>query len=257
MPTELTIDAGVLFSFLLALSRVGAMVAFVPFPGMRTGVEIPRIVFAVLATWCMRPVWPVVATADVPAGRMLMWVLSEAALGITLGLLVSMLVESFQIGAQVLGIQAGYSYASTIDPTTQADSGLLVIMIQLMAGICFFIAGVDHHVIRAVAVSFERIQPGSFAISSGTVQTAIDAGTAMFATGLRIALPVVAFLTMVDLALALLGRMQTQLQLISLAFPAKMLVTMVMLAALAALLPRLFEAAAQRALVGVGKVLGG
>ena len=255
MRTDLSIDSGVLFAFLLALSRVGGMVAFVPFPGIRAGVEPPRVVFAVLATWCMRPVWPTVA-ADVTAGQIAAWVFAEAALGITIGVLVSMLLESFQIGAQVLGIQAGYSYASTIDPTTQADSGLLVIIVQLMVGVCFFITGVDHEVIRAVAASFERIGPGGFSIGSGTVQAAIDAGAAMFATGLRIALPVVAFLTMVDVALALLGRMQAQLQLISLAFPAKMLLTMVMMAALSSLLPRLFEAVAHRALAVVGRVLG-
>ena len=40
---------------------------------------------------------------------------------------------------------------------------------------------------------------------------------------LRLALPVVALLLMVDVALALLGRLNQQLQLLALAFPAKML----------------------------------
>jgi len=257
MPTELGVNTNVILSFLLVLTRVGGTFAFVPFPGLRTGPEMSRVVLAVLATWCLRPVWPTVDATNVTFGVVAMWVLAEASLGVTMGLLVGMLVESFQMGAQILGLQAGYSYASTIDPTTQADSGLLIIMIQLMAGLCFFISGVDHHVLRAMARSFERLPPGAFTLNKSVVDVVINAGTSMFATGLRIALPVIAFLLMIDLALALLGRMQPQLQLISLAFPVKMLATMVLLASIAALLPTLFQAAAARSLPGLMKVLGG
>jgi len=108
-----------------------------------------------------------------------------------------------------------------------------------------------------MARSFERLPPGAFTLNKSVVDVVINAGTSMFATGLRIALPVIAFLLMIDLALALLGRMQPQLQLISLAFPVKMLATMVLLASIAALLPTLFQAAAARSLPGLMKVLGG
>ena len=40
----------------------------------------------------------------------------------------------------------------------------------------------------------------------------------MLTTGLRLAMPVIALLLLLDVALALLGRMQQQLQLLSLAF---------------------------------------
>ncbi len=55
--------------------------------------------------------------------------------------------------------------------------------------------------------------------------------------GVRLALPVVALLVMVDIALALLGRLNAQLQLLSLAFPAKMLVALLMLGWMAAAVP--------------------
>ena len=48
----------------------------------------------------------------------------------------------------------------------------------------------------------------------------------IFSLGMRLALPVVALLTLVDLALALVGRLNAQLQLVLLAFPVKMLATL-------------------------------
>ena len=53
-----------------------------------------------------------------------------------------------------------------------------------------------------------------------------------------------ALLLLIDLALALLGRMQQQLHLLSLSFPVKMLAALAMLVALAPVIARMFEGAA-------------
>jgi flagellar biosynthetic protein FliR len=59
-------------------------------------------------------------------------------------------------------------------------------------------------------------------------------------------MPVIALLLLIDIALALLGRMQQQLQLLSFAFPVKMLATLALLAVLAPVTARIFEGAASR-----------
>ena len=61
---------------------------------------------------------------------------------------------------------------------------------------------------------------------------------------------------MVDVALALLGRLNAQLQLLSLAFPAKMLAALVMLVWLAVLYPRILLEYAGQAFAAGRRVLG-
>ena len=51
----------------------------------------------------------------------------------------------------------------------------------------------------------------------------------MLSTGLRLALPIIAVLMMVDISLALIGRVNAQLQLMTIAFPVKMMVGLSML----------------------------
>lgn len=257
MPVDAALPVSAMLAFLLVLARVSGVVAFVPIPGLRNGPEVARIVFAVLLTWCLRPAWPAVDDRPPGMATLVIWLVSEAMIGIALGLFVSFLVEAFQLGAQILGIQAGYSYASTIDPTSQADSGVIAVLLQLMTGVCFFAAGVDRELIRAVAHSLERIPPGAYRPGLSVAGVAIQAGADMFLTGLRLALPVIAFLLLVDLALALLGRIQSQLQLLSLAFPAKMLLTLVLLASLCAVFPSVFQSATRQTFKGIERVLGG
>ena len=59
----------------------------------------------------------------------------------------------------------------------------------------------------------------------------------MFSTGVRLALPVIAVLVMVDISLALLGRINSQLQLLMVAFPIKMLLALTVLGWIVILMP--------------------
>ena len=78
----------------------------------------------------------------------------------------------------------------------------------------------------------------------------------MFTTGIRLALPAVALLVLVDIALALLGRLHAQLQLLTLSFPVKMLAALAMLAWVAPLFARLYEGYSRQALGVVRGLLG-
>jgi flagellar biosynthetic protein FliR len=165
-------------------------------------------------------------------------VASEAALGLTIGITVALVLEAFVLAAQILGLQAGYAYASTVDPNTEADSGILLVFAQLMAGMLFFTAGFDRQVLRLFAETLEKIPPGSFTPGISAADAVIRLGAYLFTFGLRLAMPVVALLVMVDVSLALLGRLNAQLQLLSLAFPAKMLTALAVLAWIMPLVPR-------------------
>jgi flagellar biosynthetic protein FliR len=175
---------------------------------------------------------------------LLLWILMEAALGVGIGLAVAFLMESFALGAQVLGMQAGYSFAQMVDPTTQADSGVLMVFAQLASGLLFFATGMDRDVLHVFAKSLETCPAGSFLLTHGAAEQLLAMGSTMFSTALRLALPVLAVLVMVDISLALLGRVNAQLQLLHLAFPLKMMVGLAMIGWIVLMMPALFHAGA-------------
>jgi flagellar biosynthetic protein FliR len=149
---------------------------------------------------------------------------------------------------QFLGLQAGYAYASMIDPTTQADSSMLQVLAQLMSALLFTAFGLDRELVRLFAASLQAYPPGSFRLTPSLASAAIDFSSAMLTLGLRLALPLVALLLLVDIALALMGKLNANLQLVTLAFPAKMLVSMLILAILGSTMAMLFRPASARML---------
>jgi flagellar biosynthetic protein FliR len=191
-------------------------------------------------TVALFPVWPH-PSDRVSAGVLASWIASEAALGLGIGLAVGFAIEAFLVGAQVISLQAGYSFASTIDPSTQADSGVLIVFAETTAALLFFAMGLDREVIRIFARSLETVPAGTFLLSHGSAQSLIAAGSTMFSTGLRLALPVIAVLIMADISLALLGRVNSQLHLLAIAFPLKMVVGLCILGWVVTLFPALMR----------------
>ncbi len=256
MPASLSLSTGTLFAFLLVLARVAGALVFVPLPGIRAVAEPARAALALGVTMALASRWPSVETGDIAVSTLAVWVAAEAAVGITIGVAVAIAIEAFSLAAQILGLQAGYAYASTIDPNSEADSGVLLVFAQLIAGMLFFALGLDRDVLRLFARTLDRIPPGSYVAGPGSAAAIIHLGATLFAAGVRLALPVVALLMMVDFALALLGRLNQQLQLLSLAFPLKMLLALAVLGWTAAIFPRALAELSGQALGAARKALG-
>jgi len=246
--TELLIPFGLLLNFGLVLCRMTGILTFLPLPGLRAGFELHRLALAVLFTvlvlpWTETAKTPLVSLSDIvrTAG-------SEAALGIGLGLCVALVQEGLQLAAQMIGLQAGFSYASTIDPTSNADSAILQVLLTLGSSLLFLALGFDTVLFKFLLLGVQTVPPGQWAISTQHVGAVMALFPQLFIDAIRCSLPVVAILLLIDTALALLSRMQPQLQMLSMSFPLKMLASMVFLAYGTPLLPAAVERAALRSL---------
>jgi flagellar biosynthetic protein FliR len=252
----LTIPLALVFGFVLVLARVAGTFIFVPLPGLHAGPDIARAVLAFSVTLALFPLWPHVNLSAPYIGGLVVAMMAELTLGLTIGVAVSVLNESFLMAGQIVGLQAGYGYASMVDPSTQADSGLLVVFAQLIAGMLFFAMGLDREIIRAFARSLETFPAGTFALAPAGADQILRLASGMFSVGLRLAMPALALLLLVDVALALLGRLNQQLQLLMLAFPVKMMAAIALLAALAVVFPHVYRGYAQQVMSRVAMVAG-
>jgi flagellar biosynthesis protein FliR len=241
MRGELVLSISTLLGFLLTLIRVGGVFIFVPIPGINSVLSPARVILTLGVTISLFSQWPQIA--DIPsAGLFLLWMMVEAGLGLGIGLTVAFVSESLGVGAQMMGLPAGFGFATTIDPNTQADSTVLVIFSQLTAGLLFFATGIDRDIIYVFARSLQNWPAGTFTLTRGAAEQVISLGATMIGTGFRLALPMIAILMMVDISLALLGRINAQLHLTAVAFPIKMIIGFLLLGWLTLLLPTLFRA---------------
>ncbi|MBV9267731.1 MAG: flagellar biosynthetic protein FliR [Acidobacteriaceae bacterium] len=240
MHGEISFSIGLIYSFLLVLARIGGAVVFVPLPGIRSAPEPIRVVLILGLTFTLFPVWPTVP-ATITAMEYAGWVAIEATFGLCIGLLVGFLADAALIFGQICGLQAGFSFASTVDPESQADAPVLSAIAQTVSALLFVTLGFHRYIIRLFAESLEKQPPGQLLLDPRWGAVITHAAGSLFAVGLRLALPVVGLMLMVDLTLALLGRFNAQLHLLHLTMPLKILAGLAAISALLMLFPSVYE----------------
>ncbi len=239
MHTELSIDLSTLYAFLMVLARVSGVLVFTPLPGAQAASDASRVLLALALTVMLLPLAPPEYSPSL--ATLVFWAASEAVTGLLIGLTVSLLLEALQMAAHLIELPAGFSYASIVDPGSQADSTLLQVLTELLGGLLFCVLGFDRQVIRILARSLEILPPGEAPARAPAATALIRAGAAIFVTGLRLALPVIALLLLVDLAMGVLGRIQAQLHLLPLSFSIKLLAGLLMLAGSLSFYPAMLE----------------
>jgi flagellar biosynthetic protein FliR len=255
MHGDLIIPISTLLGFLLVLTRLSCIFIFVNIPGQQTGYTGPRALFCLALTIALAPQWPSLQASDAQPAILAMWLASEAALGLTVGLAINLIGEAFVFGAQVLSLQAGFGYVSIVDPSTQADSGILVVVAQLLAGLLFFAFGLDREVLRALAASLISYPPGAFSLTRPIADEMLRLVGTILNTGLRLALPIVGIMLLIDIALGVLGRLHSQVQLLQLSFPVKLMMCLSVLGGMLLVARPLYSSAAHASLAFVRALL--
>jgi len=247
----LVVTTETLLAFLLVLARVGGLLVLAPLPGARLFPPMTKVALAVLLSVALLPLASFAPPPWLGVWTVVIWMVREAGFGLAVGVALQFVTEMMGLAAQLLGFQAGYSYINTVDPTSQVDATILNVLLTLFGGLLLFAFDLHMHLIRALALSLERIPVGGFRPSPEAALQLARVGSAVLEAAVRLAFPVVGLLLLLDLALALLSYVNGRMQLLTLSFPIKMVVTMAVLFTVVASAPRLFQQVAERALGAV------
>jgi flagellar biosynthetic protein FliR len=255
MPASPVLHVSALFAFLLVLTRVSGIFVFLPLPGLKAGPDVAKITLSLAFTFALFSQWPAVNPPS-GFGELAGWLLVEAGLGTATGLAVAFIIEGISIGAQALTTQAGFGFASTVDPNTEADSTVLIMLAQLIGAMLFFAMGLDRQLLGILSKSLETHPPGSFPISRSSAEMLVTLGSGVFSTGIRLALPVMTLLFLIEISIGLFGRLNAQLHLMAVSFPIKILAATAALSALVFLIPKLYQQSANASFSALARLLG-
>jgi flagellar biosynthesis protein FliR len=242
MPIETSQLLSYVFGFALVATRVTGAFYFVPIPGIDQVSWQAKALLILAITFSLFGLWPKPDPAQhALLAYMISSMMKEATIGLGLGLIVMLTTELLGFCFHLVGLQAGFTFASTIDPNTQADSPVLEIMGRTIAGLLFFALGLHHAVIRAFAASLQTHPAGSWALGPGIIEPVLKLFQLMLSTGLRLALPIIVSMVLIDIALALIGRVNSQLQLLHLAFPVKLAGSLLLVSWIIIAIPSVFN----------------
>ncbi|HLY65239.1 MAG TPA: flagellar biosynthetic protein FliR [Chloroflexota bacterium] len=239
MPTSLSFDAIVAAAATVA-ARVSGLLVFTPFLG--SSAIAPRIKagFVILLTILLYPVCGVRGLVLTPAGAV--WLmLSEALIGVLIGLSVQFVFEAAQFAGQVIGMQAGFGLVNILDPGTQVDTPVLSVFSQTIATLIFLQVGVHRWIVRSLASSFAYLPPGAALAGGDLVRQLLHAAGGIWVAGVQIAAPALVATLMIDFVLGFVGKASPHLPVLFLGLSVKSMVGLLVMALGLRYWPPLFD----------------
>ena len=220
--------------------RIGSLMLFAPF--LSSG-SMPVQVKAGLTVALTALLYPVYGAVQLESSA-LGWVrvcTGEVIVGLLLGLTLQFILEAAQTAGQILGVQAGFSLVSILDPQTQVDTPVISTLIQLITLLIFLQLNVHHWLLRGLAASFAYLPPGSVVLNLGVTTRLLQAAGAIWLVGLQIAAPVVVATMLIDITLGFLAKSSPQIPVLFLGLSIKTVVALTVLSGTLILWPRFFE----------------
>lgn len=224
----------------LALVRVSGVMVFAPFFSSNALPMRTKAAFAGAVAFLLAPV--VAALPHARAAVTFSSLLGELAVGLVYGLSLTLLNEMLLFAGQIAGLQFSFSLVNLMDPSSSIETPLLGDLFQLMGTLTILAAGLDRILLASLVRSFRAAPLGAFALRPSAALEIVRAAGGIFLAAVELAAPVLAATMLVEIAVALLGKLSPQLPVMFLTVPLKTLTGFGLLMGSLALWPRFIEA---------------
>ena len=246
----------------LALVRVSGVVAFAPFFSSTALPVRAKAVFVGAVAFLLAPLVAALPSAQVSLSFAAL--AGELAVGLVYGLTLALLNEMLLFAGQIAGLQFSFSLVNLLDPASSIQTPLLGDLFQLLGTLVVITAGLDRILLASMVRSFRAAPLGAYALAPLTALTIVRAAAGIFLAAVELAAPVLAATLLVEVAVALLGKLSPQLPVMTLTVPLKTLTGFGILIGSLALWPRFIEARfsglldmAERLIAAPGHGVGG
>ena len=236
--------------------RLLAFTATAPVFGHNAVPRPAKLAVALVLTILIAPTLP--PMPDVPpvsyAGVWL--VLQQIVIGVAMGLVMRVVFAVVQAAGDYIGLQMGLGFASFYSPAAGANIMVISRFLNLLA-ILFFLAINGHLLmIRILAESFITLPVGASGLGAAGWRLVALWGGTVFSAGLLLALPLVAVLLMISLALGIMNRASPQLSIFSVGFPLSLTTGLIMLTYMTSELGGIFTRLFQHGFETLSQLIG-
>ncbi|WP_423821825.1 flagellar biosynthetic protein FliR [Salinisphaera sp. SPP-AMP-43] len=203
--------------------RILAFIATAPIFGEISTPRRVKLGLAMLLTFIIAP-----TLGDIPnvppvsiAGVWL--VMQQVAIGVALGLTMRLAFGAVQSTGEFIGMQMGLGFASFYSAALGANTMVLGQLLNTFAMLLFLAFNGHLVLIHILAETFRLLPIGDSMLHAEGWQLAAQTGAIVFTAGISLALPLIATLLTINMAMGILNRASPQLSIFSIGFPMTLL----------------------------------
>jgi len=215
-------------TYILPFSRLSGFLMTLSVIGSRNISPRFRMLLALAVTIIIVPVIPQTENIKLFTGQTFLLIAEQTLIGISLGFVSRLMLETFVIGSQIIAMQSGLGFASLVDPangTSVPALGQFFLMLSTLLFLAF-----DGHLImiRLVVESFTSFPIGSSQDVSEMAMQLVNWTKWIFAAALIMALVAISSLLIVNIAFGVMTRAAPQINVFAVGFPLTMVAGLIL-----------------------------
>jgi flagellar biosynthetic protein FliR len=205
--------------FFMHTVRLSAFLLSAPFFGAAAIPVQARIMISILISVGLFGQIQVPDPRTLPFLGLVEVIMIEVALGLALGLIMTILFSAVAMAGEKIAASAGLGFAAQVDPNSGGQTPVVSQLLNLFAITVFL--SLDGHllVISIIRESYDLLPMGQTFGLTALVSAGPDAGGHMFAIASLLMLPVVSILLLANVTVGVVTRSAPQLNLFSFGFP--------------------------------------
>ena len=220
-----------LIEFTLIFFRIIAMIIALPFIGSSAVPGWAKIGLSFFMSLIVYPL--IIKNQTIPHmsfPALILAVFSQVLIGIIFGFIVLVIFTGIEVAGQIISVQIGFGMISLINPLISNQQVSFVSnLLNYLALMIFIETSAFFFVIEGIYKSFQTV-PLTFAhFSPHIFQYLAYKGEKIFLIGLDLSIPIVSIAILLNIIIALMGRLAPQFNIFAVGFPIMIAVGLLML----------------------------
>lgn len=228
--------------YLAIFVRVMGALALAPIFGNVTVTRRVRVIVGIAISYAMFAANPYVPLGYTTIIEYTVILLKELVVGLTLGFTTSITLTIINMAGQFIDREMGFSMVSNFDQTFNTETTITAEFYSILVMIIMLCTNMHYFVLSALADSFELIPLGKVSIDSGILySTMIEYMTDYFLIAVRISLPVIICVMLLNVVLGVLAKTAPQMNMFVIGIQLKIFAGFAVMFATLSFLPNITE----------------
>ncbi len=196
---------------ILILMRIATFVYAAPFFNTANTPQRVRLGFALALTVL---VYPMLGEVNYSYSNIIEYaalVVKECAVGLALGFIASMVVQTVQFAGKIIDMDMGISMATIYDPQTRNQVGIMGNFYYYVLMLTLIVTGLYQYLVKAIVETFTVVPLGEVHFNITLYDAIIDFMGDYIVIGFRIALPIFAATLLTNCVLGILAKIAPQM----------------------------------------------
>lgn len=210
-------------SYIWPFARLSGMVMVMIVSGAQTMPMIIRLFYCIVLTVMVAPVLPAMPNVELFSLTSFMIILQQSLIGIAIGFVTVLLIQTFVIAGQIIAMQTSLGFAAMADPSSGQTSPVIG-QIYILLGTLVYLSVNGHlFMIETIVKSFETLPVASTGLLAVQYKTIAAWLSTMFGAALSMSLSAIVAMLVINFSFGVMTKAAPQLNVFSLGFAVGMM----------------------------------